>query len=88
MRPAPRRQLRPGLLDVYHVRLRDTSKDQLQVRIGQGLIEYGKLISQLARVPVRPPLSVDIVPVEGVDQYAEMRKMRLLLESLLSPDYL
>ena len=68
---------------VYHVRLRDTSKDQLQVRIGQGLIEYGKLISQLARVRYDRALSVDIVPVEGVDQYAEMRKMRLLLDSLL-----
>ena len=34
---------------VYHVRLRDTSKDQLQVRVGQGLIEYGKLISQLRK---------------------------------------
>ncbi len=68
---------------VYHVRLRDTSKDQLQVRIGQGLIEYGKLISQLGRVRYDRALSVDIVPVEGVDQFAEMRKMRLLLESLL-----
>ena len=62
---------------VYHVRLRDTSKDQLQVRVGQGLIEYGKLISQLARVRYDRALSVDILPVEGVDQFAEMRKMRL-----------
>jgi sugar phosphate isomerase/epimerase len=68
---------------VYHVRLRDTSKDKLQVRVGQGLIEYGKLISQLARVRYDRALSVDILPVEGVDQFAEMRKMRLLLESLL-----
>ena len=68
---------------VYHVRLRDTTKDQLQVRVGQGLIEYGKLISQLLRVKYDRALSVDIMPVEGVDQFAEMRKMRLLLESLL-----
>jgi len=68
---------------VYHVRLRDTSKDQLQVRVGQGLIEYGKLISQLARVRYDRALSVDIVLVEGVDHFAEMRKMRLLLESLM-----
>jgi sugar phosphate isomerase/epimerase len=68
---------------VYHVRLRDTSKEQLQVRVGQGLIEYGKLISQLLRVHYDRALSVDILPVEGVDQFAEMRKMRLLLESLL-----
>ena len=31
------------LRHVYHVRLRDTSKDQLQVRVGQGVVEYGKL---------------------------------------------
>ncbi|MEI8374347.1 MAG: sugar phosphate isomerase/epimerase [Planctomycetota bacterium] len=68
---------------VYHVRLRDTSKDQLQVRVGQGLIEYGRLISQLARVRYDRALSVDIVPVEGIDHFAEMRKMRLLLESLM-----
>ncbi len=68
---------------VYHVRLRDTTKDQLQVRVGQGLIEYGKLISQLLKVRYDRALSVDIMPVEGVDQFAEMRKMRLLLESLL-----
>ena len=34
---------------VYHVRLRDTSKDQLQVRVGQGEVEYGRLINQLNR---------------------------------------
>jgi sugar phosphate isomerase/epimerase len=68
---------------VYHVRLRDSSKDQLQVRVGQGLIEYGKLISQLARFKYDRALSVDITSMEGVDQMAEMRKMRLLLESLL-----
>ena len=34
---------------VYHVRLRDTSKEQLQVRVGQGLVEYGRLINQLRR---------------------------------------
>jgi sugar phosphate isomerase/epimerase len=68
---------------VYHVRLRDSSKDQLQVRVGQGLIEYGKLISQLARFKYDRALSVDMMALEGVDQMAEMRKMRLLLESLL-----
>lgn len=68
---------------VFHVRLRDTSKDQLQVRIGQGLIEYGKLISQLARFHYDRVLSVDMAPMADVDQFAEMRKMRLLLESLL-----
>jgi sugar phosphate isomerase/epimerase len=68
---------------VYHVRLRDTSKDQLQVRVGQGEIEYGRLISQLKKVNYNRALSVDISPLPGIDQLAELRKMRLLLESLL-----
>jgi sugar phosphate isomerase/epimerase len=70
---------------VYHVQLRDTTKSQLQVRIGQGLIEYGKLVTQLAKVNYQRALCVQIVdlPDSGVDHMAEMRKMRLLLESLL-----
>ena len=35
---------------VFHVRLRDTTKDQLQVRVGQGDIEYGRLVNQLHKV--------------------------------------
>ena len=31
---------------VVHVHLRDTSREQLQVRIGQGEVEYGRLITQ------------------------------------------
>jgi sugar phosphate isomerase/epimerase len=70
---------------VNHVQLRDSTKSQLQVRIGQGLIEYGKLATQLAKVNYQRALCVQIVdiPDSGVDHYAEMRKMRLLLESLL-----
>ncbi len=66
-----------------HVRLRDTSKDQLQVRIGQGVIEYGRLIAQLTKVNYGRALCVDVLPTEDTDQMAEMRKIRLLLESLL-----
>jgi len=68
---------------VYHVRLRDTSRDQLQVRVGQGEIEYGRLINQLHKVHYDRALCVDIQPMPDVDQLTEMRKMRLLLESLL-----
>jgi sugar phosphate isomerase/epimerase len=66
-----------------HVRLRDTTKEQLQVRVGQGLVEYGKLINQLSKYRYDRALCVDILPMQAVDQSAEMRKMRLLLESLL-----
>jgi len=68
---------------VYHVRLRDTSKTELQVRIGQGEVEYGRLVNQLNKVRYDRALSVDIAPMPEVDQAAEMRKMRLLLESLV-----
>lgn len=68
---------------VCHVHLRDTAKDRLQVRIGQGEIDYSRLISQLARHRYDRALSVHMPPIEGVDHIGEMRKMRLLLESLL-----
>jgi sugar phosphate isomerase/epimerase len=68
---------------VFHVRLRDTSKAQLQVRVGQGEVEYGRLITQLRKAGYNWALSVDLIPMPGVDQPAEMRKLRLLLESLL-----
>jgi sugar phosphate isomerase/epimerase len=67
---------------VYHVHLRDSKKDQLQVRVGQGEIEYGRLISQLRKCNYDRGLSVNITPMEGVDHMVELRKMRLLLESL------
>lgn len=73
----------PCLKHVYHVRLRDTTKDQLQVRIGQGEIEYGRLVNQLSKVHYDRALCVDLQPIPDVDQLTEMRKMRLLLESLL-----
>jgi sugar phosphate isomerase/epimerase len=66
-----------------HVRLRDTTKENFQVRVGQGLVEYGKLITQLNKYNYNRALCVDMPPVPDVDQNAEMRKMRLLLESLL-----
>lgn len=66
-----------------HVRLRDTTKEKFQVRIGQGQVEYGKLVAQLGKYHYNRALCVDVPPLEGVDQNAELRKMRLLLESLL-----
>ncbi len=68
---------------VYHVRLRDTSKTQLQVRVGQGEIEYGRLVNQLTQAGYDRNLCVHILPVEDVDHDGELRKLRLLLESLL-----
>ena len=68
---------------VCHVHLRDSKADAFQVRIGQGNVEYGKLVAQLERVGYKRGLCAHMPPLEGVDQVAELRKMRLLLESLL-----
>lgn len=68
---------------VYHTRLRDTTKDQLQVRVGQGEVEYGRLVNQLHKVRYDRALCVDMLSLPEIDQLTEMRKMRLLLESLL-----
>ena len=67
----------------YHVRLRDSKKDQLDVQIGQGEVDYTRLISQLENVNYDHALTTAIEPIEGVDFMSEMRKMRLLLESML-----
>jgi len=71
------------LKHVCHVRLRDTTKEKLQVRVGQGQVEYGRLVTQLNKFKYARALCVDIRPMDGVDHHAELRKMRLLLESLL-----
>lgn len=68
---------------VHHVYLRDTTKDKLQVRVGQGVIDYGKIVNFLAKHKYQRALCVDIHPEDGVDHMAELRKVRLLLESLL-----
>ncbi len=68
---------------VHHVHLRDSTKSKLQVRIGQGEIEYGRLVNQLSQANFNRALTVHLDELEGLDHMAEMRKMRLLLESLL-----
>jgi sugar phosphate isomerase/epimerase len=68
---------------VFHVQLRDSKKDQMQVRVGQGEIEYGRLVQLLQKVHYTRALTVHITEMADVDHQVEMRKMRLLLESLL-----
>lgn len=68
---------------VYHVRLRDCKEGAFQVKVGQGEVEYGKLLAQLDNVGYKRGLSIDIVPNDVDDHAVELRKMRLLIESLL-----
>jgi sugar phosphate isomerase/epimerase len=71
---------------VQHVRLRDSGSkpDQFQVRIGQGQIEYGRIITHLDRHRYDRGLSVDVrdVPDNPFPIEPEVRKLKYLLESL------
>ncbi len=72
---------------VQNVRLRDTGKGpgEFQVRVGQGEIEYGRIVSQLERYGYDRALTVSILDsIENpFDVEVEVRKLKLLLESLL-----
>ena len=70
---------------VYHVYLRDTTSDEIQVQVGLGEVDYSRLISQLRREDYDRLLSVDFFPDQygDLDRALELRKMRMLLESLL-----
>ncbi len=72
---------------VKHVHLRDTGRgpNQLQVRIGQGEVEYGRIIAQLARYQYDRGLCVDIHDTPDVPfiMQSEVRKLKYLLESLV-----
>ncbi len=72
---------------VRHVHLRDTGRgaEQFQVRIGQGQIEYGKIISHLNRCKFNRLLTVAIhdIPDAPFSMTSEVRKLKYLLESLV-----
>ena len=71
---------------VRHVRLRDTGKkpEEFQVKVGQGELEYGRIISHLAKHHYDRALTVDVrnVPDSPFPVEPEMRKLKYLLESL------
>lgn len=72
---------------VRHAHLRDTGRrmDQLQVKVGRGEIEYGRVVNSLQRYEFKGALAVAIEdqPPTDMDVEAEVRKLRLLLESLI-----
>lgn len=68
---------------VCHIRLRDTTPTEFQVQIGQGVLEYNRLVIGLSKVRYNGAFCADIPPLPDLDQETELRKMRLLLESLL-----
>ena len=70
---------------VYHTLLRDTSEKELQVQVGLGDVDYARLIQQLQREGYRRTLSIDFDPamMDLNIRPLELRKLRLLLETLL-----
>lgn len=70
---------------VRHVHLRDTGRgpNSFQVRIGQGDIEYGRIISQLSRHRYNRLLTVEVrdIPDGAFPVPPEVRKLKYLLES-------
>ncbi len=72
---------------VRNIHLRDTGKGpgEFQVRVGQGEIEYGRIVSQLERHGYNHALTVSILDSldNPFDPEVEIRKLKLLLESLL-----
>lgn len=72
---------------VRHVHLRDTGRGagQFQVHVGQGEIEYGRLIAQLSRHRYDRLLTVDLrdLPDAAYPTEPEVRKLKYLLESLV-----
>lgn len=72
---------------VRHVQLRDTGKapGKFQVRVGQGEIEYGRIISQLQRNRYDRLLTVALHDVAEAPfaMENEVRKLKYLLESLV-----
>lgn len=72
---------------VKHVRLRDTgaTPNEFQVRVGQGQVDYGRIINQLERQRYDRLLTVDIhdQPEHHFPIPPEVRKLKYLLESLV-----
>ena len=72
---------------VRNVLLRDTGRKpgEFQVRVGQGQIEYGRIVNMLERAGYDRGLTVAIHdrPENDFDVELEVRKLKLLLESLL-----
>ena len=72
---------------VQNVLLRDTGRKpgEFQVRIGQGEIEYGRIVNLLERNGYDRALTVSVLDSldSPFDVLVEVRKLKLLLESLI-----
>lgn len=83
--PHAAQPLEPVCPYVYHVHFRDSTAKELQVRVGLGEIDYNRLVGTLRRFGYQRGLSVEILPelLADTERGLELRKMRMLLDSLL-----
>ncbi len=70
---------------VLHLHLRDTSPKELQVLGGLGEVDFNKIVNSLRNQNFARTMSIDLLPntLDGEDRLREMRKLRLLMVSLL-----
>ncbi len=72
---------------VQNVHLRDTGQapGEFQVRVGQGQVEYARIVNLLQRHGYNRGLTVAIIdrPDNPFDREVEVRKLKLLLETLI-----
>ncbi len=68
-----------------HVHLRDSTVNQIQVQVGLGEVDYSALITLLERERYSRAISIELLPehLEQESRPLELRKLRMLLESLL-----
>lgn len=71
--------------NVIHCHLRDSSPKDVQVPAGLGTVDYNRIIAILRQESYQRSLSVDLLPrtVTGEERLLELRKLRLLLESMV-----
>ncbi|WP_145416764.1 sugar phosphate isomerase/epimerase family protein [Planctomycetes bacterium K23_9] len=68
---------------VCNTHLRDSRPDAFQVSVGQGEVDYGKIVTQLEREKYDRALTVHMTPSDDLDHRVELRKLRRLLETLI-----
>jgi len=70
---------------VYHVHLRDTSTESVQVPVGLGEMDYSRLINKIGAKRKDAILSVNLLPefTDPATRGLELRKLRMLLDTLL-----
>ncbi len=68
-----------------HCHLRDSSASEMQVPCGLGNVDFNRIITSLQALQFNRTVCVDLLPrtMTGEERLLELRKLRLLLESML-----